>query len=130
MLYNKHNKSTTESIARRFERAADPEPPRPPSPPPRPTTPRCPAARAGSASPERGTPRGTPRLSRCHLLYHQAVFAAKKLGMVLIFGPRFWLFFLGVQSATHRLTGLNLLRSCLNSSGSVVSLPQLLSVCP
>lgn len=78
MLYNKHNKSTTESIARRFERAADPEPPRPPSPPPRPTTPRCPAARAGSASPERGTPRGTPRLSRCHLLYHQAVFAAKK----------------------------------------------------
>eukprot|EP00435_Cladocopium_sp_Y103_P039318 s535_g10.t1 len=83
MLYNKHNKSTTESIARRFERAGD-EAPRPPSPP-RPGTPRG-AARAGSASPERGTPRmtprgtprGTPRLSRCHLLYHQAVFAAKK----------------------------------------------------
>ncbi|CAL1161397.1 unnamed protein product [Cladocopium goreaui] len=50
MLYNKHNKSTTESIARRFERAADPEPPRPPSPPPRPTTPRCPAARAGKGA--------------------------------------------------------------------------------
>ena len=94
MLYNKHNKSTTESIARRFERAADPEPPRPSSPPPRPTTPRCPAARAGSASPERGTPRGTPRLSRCHLLYHQAVFGRQETWYGVDFGPRFWLFFL------------------------------------
>ena len=77
MLYNKHNKATTESFARRFEREV---PESPVVPTPRGATPR--RARPGSARSERerSPEQGTPRLSRCHLLYHQAVLAARMLG--------------------------------------------------
>ena len=81
MLYNKHNKATTESFARRFEREVPEEPVVP-----RPSTPRCAGTprrtRPGSARSERerSPEQGTPRLSRCHLLYHQAVLAARMLG--------------------------------------------------
>lgn len=79
MLYNKHSKATTESFARRFEREVAEEPVVP-----RPSTPRCAGTpqrtRPGSARSERerSPEQGTPRLSRCHLLYHQAVLAARK----------------------------------------------------
>ena len=81
MLYNKHSKATTESFARRFEREVAEEPVVP-----RPSTPRCAGTpqrtRPGSARSERerSPEQGTPRLSRCHLLYHQAVLAARMLG--------------------------------------------------
>ena len=64
MLYSKHNRNTTESFARRVQPEVEEDQE---------------VHREGN-SPEE-TPR-TPRLSRCHLLYHQAVFAAKCLGMM------------------------------------------------
>ena len=78
MLATRHSRATTESWRRRelcSESATPPGTPRNAAA----TTPRAATPRSRAATPRNGTPRSpSPGVARCHLLYHQAVFAARK----------------------------------------------------